>query len=306
MNADNPVASTGGADRVDRHRLARMVLRHIPYSLGSPLFHLALGNPLTRGLLSKQLSALREVHAEVGKNPLDAASVDRYMQVNYTIFWRVHALMAASDATFKRYVKVENLEYLERYRDQRGVVLCNSHYGAGKIVPVLIARCGFDLGSLDRVNIFTQRDHVEGIGRIHSIELGKKGSDFHLKQLFQCKKLLDKNSILHIASDGYRGGSGYQHDFLGRQRVFRRSFAELAVATESVVVPIFSTLEGDGTIVARLLTPMDPLDIDGDKEKRITTLCDRYIELLEKHWRQSPESVFKNDLGIFTGLSRTA
>lgn len=296
------IANSNDVDQVEKYRILRAMVRGIPYAAGSPLLRVVLGSPLARKVLAGPMSTLRRIHGEIGRHPLDSAALARFMAVNYTTFWRVHALMVASTRTFNRYVKVENREHLDRFYGNRGIVLCNSHFGAGKAVNVILARCGFDIVSLDRVDIFTQRHHKDGIGRITSIELGKKGGTFHLKQLFQCKKALESKAILHIAADGFRGGSGIEHDFLGRKREFRRSFAELAVMTSSVVIPVFGNLNPDGTIVLTLCDPLDPETFEGDRAERVSALCDAYIALLEHYWRESPESIFKNDLNIFASL----
>lgn len=290
-------------DQMERHRLLRALIRPIPYAIGSPLFKLLLGNPLTRRLLAGQLSTLRKVHQDIGRNPLDASALGRFMAVNYAAYWRIHSLMMASYRTFRKYVTVENIELLELNRGKRGVVLCYGHFGVAKLANVVIARSGFDVVSLDRLDVFTQRDHVEGIGKITSLELGKrKGGSFHLKQLFQCKKALENNSILLITADGFRGSSGVEHDFLGKRRSFRRGFAELAVATDSLVIPIFGVLSEDGTIVLSLTEPMEPNDMGVDKEDRVNALCDEFIRRLEERWQESPESVHKNDLNIFARM----
>lgn len=301
--SDNRSVESGNLspDQMERHSLLRSLIRHVPYSLGSPFFRLLLGNALAHKVVSGQIKLLRKLYEEFGVGSLSKEQIDVYMQVNFTNYWRLHALMMAPKSVFERFVSIENIEVLNDYYGKRGVVLCNSHYGAGKLVPVVVARSGYDLHSLDRLDVFTHRNE-EGIGRIDSIALGKKGGNFHLKQLFKCKKALTDKGVLHIAADGFRGGSGLKQSFLGRIREFRKSFAELAVSSGAVVIPVFSTLDRDGYVNLKLLPALDPEEIEGDKDARIGHLCAEYKTLLEAYWREAPENVFKNDLKIFSEL----
>ena len=294
----------GKEDRMDKYILIRAILKYLPYPVGSALFRALLSNPVSHKVLRKHVRALESLNTEITNQTLSREAVTKYLLVNFTGYWRLHALINASTEVFNKYVQVRGQEYLTKYVGHRGVVLCNSHYGAGKIAPVAIARMGYDLASVERTDVLGIKRPTAGEGEIDSIVLGKKsdGANFHLKQIFKMKKTLKNKGILHIAADGYRGGSGREYPFLGKRRSFPQSFAQLAVATDAVVLPVFSCLRPDGRVQIELLEPFDPQKIEGSSEDKIKGLCEQYISLLEARWKQKPENLFNNDIHIFSSL----
>jgi len=117
----------------------------------------------------------------------------------------------------------------------------------------------------------------------------------------KARNILMDGGILHLASDGYRGLSGSEIEFLGRMRRFSNSFATLAVSTNSVVIPVINEVGEDGKILIEFL---DPLKIDKELSNKdnVESLVFQYRDLLEKHWRQNPGNIFKHDLHTYLEL----
>ena len=296
-------ASVVASDRLDRNRLMRTLLQPIPYGVGSMLFRLVLGNPLSQRLLAAKLRPLRRVRQALGLPPLTRQQISRYLMVNYTIYWRLHALMRLSEKDFRKVVTVEGEEHLKRYYGERGIVYCNSHYGAGKLAPVLAARLGYDISSVDRVDVFSDLPKPAGCGTIDSIELGKKqGEDFHLKAMFRMKKALKKKALMHVAADGYRGAAGAFFTFLGKPRQIPQSFADFAVSTDAVVLPVISKLYEDGRIQLIIAEAIDPRELTGSDEEKKHQIIQQYLAWLQNHWLEGTEFVFKNDLALYNQL----
>lgn len=301
MNRERP--SAVASDRLDRNRLARALIRPLPYGLGSVLFKCLLGNPLGQKLFAGKLRPLRRVRQSLGLPVLTSQQAARYLMVNYTIYWRLHALMRLSEKDFHKVFTVEGEEHLKRYYGERGIVYCNSHYGAGKLAPALAARMGYDLYSVDRVDVFSDLPKPEGCGTIESIELGKKqGEDFHLKAMFRMKKALKKKALMHVAADGYRGAAGAFFTFLGKPRQLPQSFADFAIATDSVVLPVISKLYEDGHIHLIIAEAIDPRELTGTDEEKKHQIIEHYLKWLQTHWLEGTEFVFKNDLALYNQL----
>jgi len=293
-------------DKMEKYVLFRELLRRLPYNFGSSLFSLSLQNPLARKVLKRIIGPLRRLTRELGMTPISPLQFDRFIQTNYLSNWRLHGLTVCNKHFFNKFVEFKNLDYFELYYGQRGIILNNSHTGGGKLVVPLISRLGYNLSSLDRVDSYT---HISepGRGAIESILLGtRKDKKFHLKEMFKCQKRLAKKGVLHIVSDGYRGNSGYETSFLGRRRTFRRSFAELAVSSNAVVIPVRSRVEPCGKVLVEFLSPIDPGKLPETDESKIQGLCESYARMLEQDWQIYPDCVFKNDIKLFFELESSA
>ncbi len=289
----------GSGDTLDNHRLLRKLARPVPYGPGSVFFNLVLNNPLTQRVLKGKLGVLRRVRQSLGMPPLTTAQSASFLMVNFTMYWRLHALARLSLPKLEKVMRVEGEDILKEHYGKRGIVLANSHYGAGKSIPVLLARKGYDLASVDRLDVFSELKWPEGSGTIDSIELGKKDNDFVLKSVFRMKKCLKKKSLMHIAADGFRGATGPYYDFLGKPRQIPQSFAEMAVATDSVVIPVISRLYPNGDIKIRFSQPIDPRGLEGDDSSKKDQICALYLAGLQKEWLSGLEFVFNHDLAMY-------
>lgn len=295
--------TTERTDRLQRHKLIRSLIRKVPYRAGNRIFSCVLANPVAFRLFAGSISALEKLKRELTGSSLTREDKLTFLKVNYISYWRYYALLKLSDAELFKRVRINGLEHLTNCHENKGVVLCNSHFGLGRLIPLLLARSGISLYSLDRVN--TIDEELAGIdGRIKSIELGEKGNNFHLKQLMQMKKALKSNSILHMAVDGYRGESGGSYQFLGRQRPVRRSFAELAIMTGAAIVPVFSQLNADGSMEINLLSEIE-WDRSLSNDRAVDEICNKYLGLLGEIWKKYPSNIHKNDVRVFNQLDRS-
>lgn len=286
-------------DKLDKYRLLRVLIRRIPYRLGLSLFGPGLTNPLAKAIFAKPLRAADAVVTAICQRRLSSAEKGEYLLVNYLSYWRFHALMQLPEGEYQRYVAITGLEHLRKYYGERGIVLCNSHFGAGKLIPLALARAGFSMVSLDRVNLVDADSSLATA--IESIELGKQKEHFHLKALMKMKKALTSNRLLHIAVDGYRGASGKEYAFLGRLRPLRKSFAELAVTTNAIVLPVFSCIKADGRIEIAVQAPIEYTQ-GAERDVMVDEVCQKYVELLAKNWQSLPSNIHKNDIRMYRGL----
>lgn len=290
-------------DKMDRHRLARRLLRPIPYSLGARVFALFWTLPGTYRLASYLCGPFRRLTRYLDIGVTSATKLRVFIQVNFLSHWRLHALGVASEQVFNNYVTFKNLALLNRYYGDRGIVLCNSHFGGGKLVGVLLARKGYNLISLDRVNSYSFLPKVDWAARLECLAMGpREERTFLLKSLFKCQKALRKKSMVQIIADGYRGKSSVMVNFLGKQRAIRSSFAELAVDTGAVIIPVLSRIDQDGHVEVELFPPMDPQAMNGSDAEKVTQLCQTYAAWLADAWQAEPANVFKNDIELFLRL----
>lgn len=290
-------------DQMERHQLVRRILRAVPYRVGVRGLSVLWTLPGNNKLLARLCGPLRRLARYLDTGSLSVGMRQVFVQVNFLSNWRLHALSTAPPAVFDRYVTFKNLDLLDAYFGKRGVVLCNSHYGGGKLAGVLLARKGYSLLTLDRVNSYGFLPKVSWSERLECLVMGQREEQqFLLKALFKCQKALRKNRLVQIVADGYRGNSSVMVNFLGKQRAIRSSFAELAVGAGAVVIPVQSRIDPHGHVEVELFPPMDPQAMNGSDAEKVTQLCQTYAAWLADAWQAEPANVFKNDIELFLRL----
>lgn len=293
---------TDKPDRLHRFGGLNRLLALVPYGLGAPVLAMATRNPLVRALFRRHRRRLSAFLRENGLTVDERQVFARYLTTNWLTSWRLSALARCSDDVFARWVSLEGYEAFRQLREQgRPVLLCNSHYGGGKIILLALMRRGHNIHSLDRQDVFSF-SNIRARGELISINLGDRQSNFMLKQVFRARKVLQDGGILHIAGDGVRGLSGRAIAFLRRQRRFPASVAELALATDAAVVPTFGVLDTNGQIRLELLPPLKIPDRQLPHDKQIMHLIDQYRSLLQSNWLACPGAIHKGELKIYADL----
>lgn len=310
MSAPRPAESApmhaDKSDRLHRYAVLKKLLSLVPYGMGARALALATRTPLVQSLFRKHWRKLSAFLSENGLAVDTREVFARYLTTNWLTSWRLAALARCSEKSFAHWVSLEGYELFQQLRDQgRPVILCNSHYGGGKIILLALMRQGHTIHSLDRQDIFSF-SNIHASGKLISINLGDRKSNFMLKQVFRARKVLQEDGILHIAADGVRGLSGRAIPFLARERVFPASVAELALGTNAAVVPTFSMLDANGRIKLELLPPLEMPDAQLPHEERIMRIIEQYADLLQVHWRACPGAIHKGELKIYAELPQAA
>jgi lauroyl/myristoyl acyltransferase len=272
----------------------------VPYGMGVPVLAMATRNFLVQALFGRHRKRLTTFLHENGLTVNERQAFACYLTTNFLTIWRLLALSRCSDDAYRRWVSVKGYEAFTQLREQgRPVLLYNSHYGAGKHILLFLMRQGHVVHSLDRFDLFSFFN-IRTRGELVSINLGDRQSNFMLKQVFLARKVLQEGGILHIAGDGIRGLSGRAIPFLRRQRAFPASVAELALATDAVVIPTFGVLDTDGRIRMELLPPLEMPDTQLPHEERVMRIIEQYGSQLQAHWLASPGSIWKSEFKIYS------
>ncbi len=296
----------GEGDRLERfHRLKRW-LSLIPYGVGARVYAMITANPLTQAVMGKHRRRMRAFMAEQGLTFPLRQTFARYLATNYMAAWRLSSLSRCGPAEFDRWVGIDGYEHFLSLRQQgKPVILCNSHYGSGKTILLALMRRGHDIHSLDRQDVFSFFG-IQDQGKVISINLGPKEQNFMLKQIFKARNALAAGGVLHIAGDGTRGLSGKPLPFLGRERSFPGSVAELALATGAAILPVFGVLDGRGGVRLSILPALAMPDPALPREDQVAFINAQYCALLEARWRADPGSIFKSEYGIYAKLPKLA
>lgn len=288
-------------DALTRYGALKKGMRAIPYGMGNRSASLLLSLwGRAASVRGGSVAEFRSFKRYLSGNAATQQDVVRFLMTNHFASWRLYAISKLQDASFHRAVNVIGLEHIQRpLAAGRGVVICNSHYGAGKLILLPLLRLGLPVASFDRRDVFSYMGvrHSELVDSIVISSL----DGFHLKEMMKARRVLREGGILHIASDGLRGTSGIEADFLGRKRRFSTSFAELAITNGAAIIAVKSYINQSGEIHVEFLedwtVPLDHKYPDGAGAKVLAnTLTQQYVNFLAEQWRMDPASVFANEI----------
>ena len=83
---------------------------------------------------------------------------------------------------------------------------------------------------------------------------------------------------------------------------FAAGFAELAVRTGAVALPVFASFDEEGRVDIEFLEPLDSGIESMVHSEQIETLVRQYARLLELRWSQDPGNVRQRIAGKFLTL----
>lgn len=273
------------------NRVLMFLASQIPYGLGARLLSgfYRVGF-LRRIFFKRRLKFLRRI---IMLCPADCDAHEaslRHLTCNLLMPWRVVALSRLHDAALDQWVRFENEDILrEHYGKGRGVVLVISHTGAGRAIPIMMFRRGYDITTMDP-EPYLARMGARDADKVPVINL-RSGDKFWLKEVFKAKKMLDAGGMLTLAADGRVGNGGIQHRFHDITIPFHVSFAELALQTNSTVIQAFANIDSKGKIVIEFLPALDSGDTSAPREARVKLLLDQYVANLEQKWRDNPGNI---------------
>ena len=112
------------------------------------------------------------------------------------------------------------------------------------------------------------------------------------RQLHAAKACLAEAGVVHILQDGLSGKTGVLLlPFLQRLRPFRTSFAELALLTGAVVLPVSAILDRQGIPEITFYPSFDVGDEAQPKSERIEQMVKQYAGFLETEWVETPGNI---------------
>jgi lauroyl/myristoyl acyltransferase len=292
-------------DRLHRFKHFKRLFAMLPYRHGATLFafltHCRLVQFLARRHRNRLLAYMREYNLDLPLRDVFA----RYLNSSFLAAWRLASLANCDDEEFARWVKLSGYEHFQEPRDVgRPVILCHSHYGAGKSMLLALIRKGHVIHSVDREDVFSFYN-IQARGKMVSINLGAREQSFYLKQVFRSRNVLMDGGVLHIAADGLRGTSFMELPFLNRLRRFPTSLAELALATNAVIVPVLAVVNDDGGVLVEFLPALKMPAPETARTEGVAFIVSQYRDLLESRWLSDPGSVHKGEFAIWAKLPYT-
>jgi amino acid adenylation domain-containing protein len=221
------------------------------------------------------------------------AIIHQSLAANQCLPWRFHRLGQMAADPFSRHITVRGWERLEAaHRQGRGVLVLNNHAVLGHLVMLPLVRAG--LAEVGFIGTGLRRLHWLGLNASDQLQLlVTRDEDKHslATNLYLAKQILERGGLVQLAGDGYQGSGGLTLPFHGRLRPFRRGFAELALATGSVILPVFVNLALDGRVEIAFQEPLTTTGTAGDHIAQGDALIHNYVALLDRWWRESPGNI---------------
>lgn len=254
----------------------------LPYRVGAPLLHRALGMPVVQRLFfPEEVALVRRWMAAVDPSLDPAPAVHRSLVANTWPSWRARALR--DPEVFGRWVTIRGRDVLDRTAGEgRGAVVAFPHtelkklllhgvFGerevaiVGNVGPETMARAGAAR---------LARPMADG-----SIE---EGAPIRSAQVYLADRVLRRGGVALLLADGQEGAGGVTVPIFGRPRTFRPGAAWLAVRTGSALVPAFATVSPAGHVTIDFTEPLESGTGSGDE--RIDRLVRRYARRVEDRW----------------------
>lgn len=291
-----PILKPKNIQRIVRIMNAPLAGKLVPYEWGSRQILKFLKTDYARNVqFASRLSLLEEFLRNFEQAPDIEDLLPDFFVSSFLKPWRAMAFSYFNDHQLKKYVRLHGFEqFMENHKKGNGVILLSSHWGFAEAAITLFPLLGYkDFYTVVRKK-GTDSMKLAGLNK-HThprlIVFNDHSNAELFKSLFKARDVLKNGHIFHILGDGYHGKSSVDANFKGRIRGFRASFAELGLATEAVIHPIFIDIDNHGYLDVYILDPLDKGDESMDKASRIRHMVDQYVALLERRWTEKPQHI---------------
>lgn len=273
----------------------------MPYTRGSLLLHKLFSNSaIQRACFRRRELALRQITQQMGSDVDLRQCLINHLACNILMPWRARSLSMCSAETLEAIVTYSNLGgFDDHYRSNQGMVLVTGHFGAPRLVPLLLARKGYRLNFLSPLNYLAKMG-AKNLENINVIQL-PADDKYRIPQMMHALRLLGAGQTVGVAADGMQGAAGVDYAFCNGNRKFHSGFAELALRSGASIVPVFAAVEADGKILVRFESPLDPGSVELDTQQRVRHILDQYVEILQSRWRSDPGRILWRHLKLFLG-----
>ncbi|MBI5651227.1 MAG: AMP-binding protein [Chloroflexi bacterium] len=208
-------------------------------------------------------------------------------------FWRsfVRAVEQSNERERERIIIFGGMEHLQNVRAQgRGVILVSYHSPAGSIATSILAQYT-DIGSILTISPAAANWLIESEDSAHIQTPNAQQIAMATTIAVHGQRILQTGGIVQVYNDigGHEPGTlafpigEHMYDF-------KTGFAELALATNAVVIPVYAAHEITGRIRMEFLPPLQTR-ANVDHKHQVRHLIAQYAQFLEHTWRTVPESI---------------
>lgn len=176
---------------------------------------------------------------------------------------------------------------LEGRATGKGVLLLTAHLGNWEIGGLMLAEVKQPIHVVLVPDIYPAVERVRR--RLHQrAGVMEIPIDSSFGPTLAVLRALEANGIVAMQGDRDFNNTGIAALFFGREAFFPRGPLRVAMATQAVVLPAFIVRLPDGRYRATLEEPL-LIERGGDREAALRENIRRYVEILERYVRASPE-----------------
>jgi len=238
-------------------------------------------------LLSKKLAAISLFYSQHKPAMNENEFIQRFL-FNNSGDLRDWILYSGSPAQIMNHIHLEReKDLLELIGQKQGVILLNFHTGLSQAIHMALKTMGIAKYSYSIKNNPGKKKDQSKADHMND----------YTSQIIWAAETLMNGGLVSISGDGKKGGSkSVVVPFLGRWQEFRTGFAELALATNTVVIPISACLQPDGTVKIQFHPPLEKDNGYQAKETQIKDLITKFSGFMAQQWIESPATIKYNRL----------
>ncbi|MBX3014592.1 MAG: amino acid adenylation domain-containing protein [Caldilineaceae bacterium] len=264
-----------------RRRLLHGLAQALPYSLThQSLAWLCRSAPWRQRVYPKQLSLTQAFLTQLATvadtpwRPDDEAILSKSLFYNTVQQYHIrqHGSQQAAEAAI---VGLERLAAAQA--KAQGVVLVQHHHTANASLRLPEGSPTATVGGIHHYLAYFQ------------IQNETLQNSLYANQLHTARQILQAGGRVRIAPDGHYGASTAQtYAFLGRRRPFFSSFAELALMTNALVMPVAVSTNHAGCTQFHFIAPLDAGEPTTPHAQRVEKIVAQYVAFLRQQWIEAP------------------
>jgi acyl-CoA synthetase (AMP-forming)/AMP-acid ligase II/acyl carrier protein len=248
----------------------RRYWKAIDYRTGFAIQKSIVSSSFARNMFAEELLVVDRWHRAVSAGDDLRMSHRQSMIANSWTDWRNVRLSMTGD--FQRLVGFSfPPRFLEERDRSRGIIVvfphvANLYWPLNRIIREELA---------EQITIIRHQPH----GSTHQL----KEIRARAIQVRAASNTLRRGGALMIAGDGLRGNEALEVPFLGKSMPFQKGAAELALATNSYLLPVFPEMRDDGGVT---YTFSEPIQSDAERESdSVVEMTRAYARLYEERFR---------------------
>ena len=248
---------------------------------------------LSKGKRAELLRNLKIVFRdeELAKTGFFPATLRQYFRNHYVNRLQILILHRLHEKNIEKIHKFEGIENLDNALClNKGCILLHPHFGPIFLPTQALGLMGYPVAAL----LLTTDEGLSFIGRYVAFRLRVKFEKKLKTKLIPVQSFLrpvfehlHNNGVLFTIGDGAdRGkliGKYSGHAFLGKRLLFPQGPVLMAKKTGSVILPIFTVLEQDGSYKTVIHKPINITHDASDDE-----IIDRFVELMQLYVKRYP------------------
>ena len=265
--------------------------RALPLRLMYALQHLTIG--LYMRLRPKYLGAIRSNLSVILAEPVGSPAVHRkaleLIDAHFASWIDfLHFASRPSQEAAQLVDSVEGYEgILEGRAKGKGVLLLTAHLGNWEVGGLMLAEVKQPIHVVLVPDIYPAVERARR--RLHArAGVGEIPIDSSFGPTLAVLRALEGNAIVAMQGDRDFNNTGVAVPFFGRDAFFPRGPLRVAMATDAVVLPAFIVRVREGRYRAVVEKPLE-IERGGDREAALRENLRRYVEILERYVRVSPE-----------------